>query len=108
MKLSSLKNQEKTASFKINDGVYYTIDTMGVAILDKRNNNHFFLLYPEAAVFSMLFGSHNKTISRQMLQVILDKTKVDTERFIGCCINKWRDLNIISEDGKSFNNKSLQ
>jgi len=84
---------------KFNNNVFYAIDTRGVAIINKEDSSHFFISYPEAAVFSVLVENNDLKKSEEMLQAVLDRSRSETNRFVNRCIEKWEDQDIIRQDG---------
>jgi|OpeIllAssembly_1097287.scaffolds.fasta_scaffold121450_2 phage gp37-like protein len=86
-------------NIKFNDNISYAIDTIGVAIINKEDNRHFFLHYPDAAVFSVLVENNNVKKSKEILQAVLGKNKPETSRFVDDIIANWKDQKIIRTDG---------
>ena len=86
-------------NIKISDGVIYAIDATGVAIINKLDNSHFFISYPEAAVFLVLIENYDMKKSKQMLQAVLGMNKTDTSRYVSQCIKKWKDQKIFQQNG---------
>lgn len=82
------------SGIEINDEVFYAIDIKGVAIINKKDNTHFFIPYPDAAIFSVLIENYEMEKSKHMLQAILGRGKAETDWYISQCIKKWKDLNI--------------
>jgi hypothetical protein len=81
--------------FKINNYILFASDTKGVAVINNKDNTHYFFGYPEAAVWAVLSENHEELKSRQMLQSILGSNEEDALAFINSCIEKWRYLNLI-------------
>lgn len=82
-------------SFNLNSEILFVTDLHGIAIVNQKNGSHFFIQYPEAAVWAVLVERHEMEKSGQMLQAILSKSKVDTGLFVSRCLKKWRRLNLI-------------
>jgi hypothetical protein len=82
-------------NFKIKPDVLFTIDLKGVAILNRLSGNHLFILYPEAAVWSVFIQNHDPSKSIEMLKAILTKSETETETFINNCLQNWRSSDII-------------
>lgn len=93
------------SNIKINKNILFTIDLTGVAIINKENDHHLFITYPEAAVFSVIIENSDINKSNLMLQAILDKNEPETSRFINQCLKKWKDINIFHQDDKFINNE---
>ena len=82
-------------NFKINNDIFFAIDLNGIAIVNKNNNTHLFIKYPEAAIWSVLIENYEMKKSKQMLQAILGKNKKDTNQDISQCLEKWKDLKLV-------------
>jgi hypothetical protein len=84
---------------EFNDELYYAIDSKGVAIINKNDKRSIFLEYPDAAIFCILLEHNRVSISRQMLQAILGKSRAETDQYLNNCLEKWKTQKIIREDG---------
>jgi hypothetical protein len=82
--------------FKVRNGIRFTHDLKGVAIIDQENGAHFFLEYPEAAVWSVLAEQYGTKKSIEMIGAILGYNATETRNYIAQSIRKWKDINIIS------------
>jgi hypothetical protein len=82
-------------NFEIKNDIFYAIDQKGVAVLNRKDNSHTFINYPEAAVWLVLSEKHETGRSFEMLRAILNSNETDTQAFIRQLMNKWRNLNLI-------------
>ncbi len=81
--------------FKICEDVVYSIDLIGVSIINKRELEHLFIKYPEASIWLVFVENYNENITIKMLQAILHKNVKNTKEFIDLCLNNWKQLNFI-------------
>jgi hypothetical protein len=81
--------------FKLNTDILFATDLNGIAIINRNTGAHHFIMYPEAAVWSVFIENHNILKSNLMLQSILGKSEIDTKTYINECLQKWRTLDII-------------
>lgn len=81
--------------FQIAEGVIYTVDTKGIAVVDQVDRKNHFIEYPEAAVFSVLADNSDPGKAILILQSVLDKNKNETASYISQCREKWRKLGVI-------------
>jgi hypothetical protein len=82
-------------NFKLRDHILFTIDYKSISVVNKNNGNHVIINYPDAAVWSILTENHNKEKTTLMLKSVLGKSKSDTMRYIGKCLRKWKELEIL-------------
>jgi hypothetical protein len=81
--------------FTVCNDIFFASDLKGIALVNKKSGFHFFIEYPEAAVWSVLAGGYNMKKTEIMLQAILNKNVTDTKSFIGRCLQNWRSADII-------------
>jgi len=81
--------------FNLNTGVLFTVDVKGIAVVNKVDNTHLFINYPEAAVWSVLVENKPGLKPVEMLGAILGKNRIETVEYIEQCLEFWRSLNLI-------------
>jgi hypothetical protein len=75
--------------FKPRDGNLYTIDTRGIALINKEKVCSF-ITYPEAAVWMILNRNYPEQKTISMLSSIIGMNEKATDDFIDSCLQKWR------------------
>jgi hypothetical protein len=81
--------------FKVDSDIVYAADIKGFSVVNKTEGTHFFIRYPEAAVWAVLVENPGTAKSVQMLQAILEMDGIKTRSFIDHCLRDWRDSKII-------------
>jgi hypothetical protein len=82
-------------NFKLRNSILFAIDYKCISILNKDTGYHLTLNYPEAAVWAVLIENHKKIQTTLMLMSVLGKSKSDTISYIGECLIRWKDNQII-------------
>lgn len=82
-------------TFRIRENVEYATDINGVAVVNKTDNSHTFIRYPEAAVWLVLAENDDMKRSGSMIKAITGKNNSDLHTFLSDCLTNWRKINLI-------------
>jgi len=82
-------------NFKIKRHILFTVDQKQVIIINTKGKSHLIINYPEAAVWCVLIEKHITEKTTRMLMAVLMKNEADTTEFIGKCLKKWVESDII-------------
>jgi hypothetical protein len=82
-------------TFKVKSNILFAVDLKGIAIVNRNNGAHYFINYPEAALWSVLIENHGMEKSEKMIQAVIGKNEKETKIYIGQLLASWRNSDII-------------
>ncbi|MCB9289781.1 MAG: hypothetical protein H6560_20925 [Lewinellaceae bacterium] len=91
--------------------ILWTVELQGIFVVDKQTGNHYFLHYPEAAVWDLL---SRKYFPEQIPPVIsaIEQVNLDAAtRIVSRCLMEWSGYGLINtknEYGKFIDHNHLQ